>query len=281
MANAHSFYVSDGLLTPGHCQRIGVAVWEFLWLISHETREEGKVLNGAPITIKRISTDLGQAERTTRRNLDRLEAEKYIARERGQGGVYQYVICNSKKWAKSVDKNGQSDDYQSGQKCPHDRPKVATAVAKNGHCNKEDRQVDRVDRNTENAFALTPSPSDDAAQSKASEVIETWNRMAKGVNLPCARLTEKRCKTIQARLNEHGWLEDFTIACDYIRSTNFYRGENDRNWVANIDFLLQADKATALAEKAKAATLNGANGHRTVTPYNPTERTLAHLEGRA
>jgi hypothetical protein len=127
MANAHGFYVSAGLLTPEHCRRIGVALWEFLWLISHETREEGKVLNGAPISIKRISGDLGQAERTTRRNLDRLEAEKYITRERGHGGVYQYVICNSKKWANPpVAKNIR----RTGQKWPLQWTKMATAIRK-------------------------------------------------------------------------------------------------------------------------------------------------------
>jgi hypothetical protein len=95
-------------------------------------------------------------------------------------------------------------------------------------------------------------PSADAA-SKVSEVIEIWNRTVKGTNLPSARFTEKRHKVINARSKEQGWFEDFTCACSYVRSSDFHRGKNDRNWIASLNFLLQDGRATELAEKAKAA----------------------------
>jgi hypothetical protein len=96
-------------------------------------------------------------------------------------------------------------------------------------------------------------PAADPTTSKASEVVETWNRTVEGTTLPPARLTENRLKVIHARLKEHGWLEDFTAACAFVRESDFHRGQNDRDWVANLDYMLQAGKATELAEKAKAA----------------------------
>lgn len=95
-------------------------------------------------------------------------------------------------------------------------------------------------------------PPVDAGQGKVSEVIEIWNQTAKGTNLPSARLTEKRRKVIHARLKEPGWFEDFTAACAFVRTSDFHRGHNDRDWVANLDYMLQAGKATDLAETAKA-----------------------------
>jgi hypothetical protein len=99
MANTHGFYVSAGLLAPEHAQRIGSAIWEFLWLISHETREGGKVLNGSSITAARIARDLGCGLRNVKLHLVHLAEEGYILRNRQKlGDVYNYTIVNSKKW---------------------------------------------------------------------------------------------------------------------------------------------------------------------------------------
>ena len=93
------FYLSAGLVEdPQHCERIGPALWEFEWLIAHETREAGRVLNGAPITAKRIAASLGRHLNTVKANLARLEREHYIERFRKPGLSYEYRIANSKKW---------------------------------------------------------------------------------------------------------------------------------------------------------------------------------------
>jgi DNA-binding Lrp family transcriptional regulator len=106
------FYLSAGLVEdPQHCERIGPALWEFEWLIAHETREAGRVLNGAPITAKRIAASLGRHVNTVETNLARLEREKYIERfrqEREPGRPYGYKIVNSKKWVRTENcGNGQ------------------------------------------------------------------------------------------------------------------------------------------------------------------------------
>jgi hypothetical protein len=82
-----------------------------------------------------------------------------------------------------------------------------------------------------------------------SDVVTTWNTTTAD-KLPAAKLTPKRQATIKTRLKEPGWLKDFRAACAFLANTPWYAGDNDRHWSANIDFALQAGKATELAEKA-------------------------------
>lgn len=157
MSDIHCFYVSEGLLTSNHKKRIGSSIWEFLWLISHETKMAGKVLNGSPITVSRIAQELGNTTRTTRRNLDNLELQGYITRKRKTPGqIYSYSITHSKKWrihweetmgeAKNVPTNGSED--KNGRSISMTvnelRPNLAAGEDKNGHTNKEDRQLDNI-----------------------------------------------------------------------------------------------------------------------------------------
>lgn len=138
MSDIHVFYVSAGLLAPQHHNRIGESLWEFLWLVSHETRMEGKVLNGSPITLGRIAQELGESPRTARRNLERLSKAGYVKKQRtGPGHMYCYSITHSKKWRQFVaeDTNGRSSTVEL-------RTKVAAGPAISGRTNKE---VDRVD----------------------------------------------------------------------------------------------------------------------------------------
>ena len=86
----------------------------------------------------------------------------------------------------------------------------------------------------------------------AEIVVQAWNSSVEGTNLPKARETTPRRRTIATRLKEKGWIEDFRIAAAFVASSPFHCGDNDRKWTATIDYLLQAGKATELAEKQKA-----------------------------
>lgn len=98
--------------------------------------------------------------------------------------------------------------------------------------------------------AKASSPRRDAdGGNQPTEIIDFWNA-ATYKKLPQAKSTTKRKQLIKTRLREPGWLNDFQAACRYVADTAFYRGDNERGWVASIDFLLRPDKATELAEKA-------------------------------
>jgi hypothetical protein len=96
-----------------------------------------------------------------------------------------------------------------------------------------------------------PSGSPSVGNAQTSAVVEIWNTRTAGV-LPSARMTPKRHVTITSALRDSGWIDDFAVACAYAATNPFHRGQNDRSWVATLDWLLQVGKATEVADKAKA-----------------------------
>lgn len=74
--------VSNGIFA--HCERIGAAIWVFLWLIDKTTKEvpaggkvDGLVLDGRSVAIGEIVSDLPLSHRTVREHLFRLAEAGY------------------------------------------------------------------------------------------------------------------------------------------------------------------------------------------------------------
>ena len=86
---SHPLPVWSGILE--HRNRLGLAIYEFIWCIDKVTREspaddagksDGVVLGGACVKLKDIARDLEEDYRTVQRNMDLLESENYITRKR-------------------------------------------------------------------------------------------------------------------------------------------------------------------------------------------------------
>jgi IclR helix-turn-helix domain len=97
--------ISSGLLA--HCQKIGIAVWVFLWMIDRTTKEvittdgysEGLVYGGKPVRARDIAQDLGMATRTVHAHLEVLIQTGYLRRiNYGDGLPSGYAVARSKKW---------------------------------------------------------------------------------------------------------------------------------------------------------------------------------------
>lgn len=84
------------------------------------------------------------------------------------------------------------------------------------------------------------------------DVVEYWNDSIKGTAFPSARHTDPRGRVIATRVKDPSWFDDFKKAVAYIKTDPFYQGAGNTSWVASIDYLLQAGKATELAEKSTA-----------------------------
>lgn len=83
-------------------------------------------------------------------------------------------------------------------------------------------------------------------------MVQEWNAAVEGTPIPKARVTPPRSKAIATRLKESGWLEDFREALSYVTKTPWCRGESDRGWIIDLDFVLRPGKATQLAEKSRS-----------------------------
>jgi DNA-binding Lrp family transcriptional regulator len=152
MPESFYFPVYSGLLTAQHREKIGPAIWEFLWLVSKVTKEEqvedetwGIVLGGRPVKLAEIAAELGGSERTVKRNIARLKEEGYIETVRAPYGEI-YKVRKSKKFVlkkrsakigisvnEREDKNGTSEQRE----VPH----LSKRSAKNGTCNKDIKDI--------------------------------------------------------------------------------------------------------------------------------------------
>jgi DNA-binding MarR family transcriptional regulator len=92
-----TFRTSSGLIDKKHHQKIGPAIWEFLWCIDKQTGPHGLVLGGKPVTLAQIADDLGVPQRSVRRALGRLGQHRYIAVEHLQRGL-RIRVSNQKKF---------------------------------------------------------------------------------------------------------------------------------------------------------------------------------------
>lgn len=83
-------------------------------------------------------------------------------------------------------------------------------------------------------------------EEKRNRIKETYNSTC--TNLPqIQKLTDKRNKAIDNFLKEFTE-EQFKQICKIANQSNFLKGENDRKWKADFDFLMRVDKATSVLE---------------------------------
>jgi len=117
-----NFYISisNGLLKDNHQERMGTAVWQFMWLIDKVTKVDEKgdgwVLGGKPINL----TDLGEnrSKVTVSRNLKRLKQQGYIEIKHTPYGL----IIKVKKIKKRFNKNDNPCNENDKPRFKNDKP---------------------------------------------------------------------------------------------------------------------------------------------------------------
>ena len=114
-------------------------------------------------------------------------------------------------------------------------------------------------------LALTPSEPTLSAESLQS----LWNEL---ISTPkCNELTPQRRRQAQARLRERG-LDGMRVVIERLNANQFLRGDNDRGWRPNFDWVLKP------ANIAKV--LEGAYDHTPRKPPTSPGRTGAPAEGK-
>jgi DNA-binding MarR family transcriptional regulator len=201
MPESFYFPVYSGLLTAQHRERIGPAIWEFLWLVSKVTKEieeEGEtwgiVLGGKPVKLAEIAAELGESERTAKRNIARLKDEGYIETVRAPYGEI-YKVRKSKKFVHKnrSAKNGTSLDEREDKNVPsHDErwdkngtseerevPHLSKRSAKNGTSNKDIKDIKNI-INDDDYIGDENMPHDSTFQLIADRYIQ---RRGKGLSI--------------------------------------------------------------------------------------------------
>lgn len=82
------------------------------------------------------------------------------------------------------------------------------------------------------------------------EILEAWDHRMVPLGFPAVRkMTAQRERQLSARLKD-STIEDWQRAMDALERSPFLRGDNDRGWRADFDFLLQPKSFTKLIEGA-------------------------------
>jgi len=143
MPDSFYFPVFTGLLTEEHVEKIGPALWEFLWLIAKTTKETtengetiGIVLGGRPIKNVEIAESLGTSLRSTERNISRLKKYGYIDTKRTPYGNI-FKVKKSKKFYKDRTAKNGGTKKREPPNIDREPPLLVERTAKNGG-NKED-----------------------------------------------------------------------------------------------------------------------------------------------
>ncbi len=107
MSKTYPIPVSNGIFA--HREKIGSAIWVFLWLVDRTTKEveasgghfEGLVLGGSQVRSSLIARDLEIAPRTVHEHIECLCSQGYVRRiDHGPGLSAGYAVQKSKKWKK-------------------------------------------------------------------------------------------------------------------------------------------------------------------------------------
>lgn len=102
------------------------------------------------------------------------------------------------------------------------------------------------------------------ASPSVGELVEAWNGLPHPPFPACHAVAGKRLRAAQARLREVPDIDRWRRAVARLPTSPFLRGENDRGWVATLDWLLRPDTLTKLEEGAYDA--RSPRGPTLVTP---------------
>lgn len=102
---------------------------------------------------------------------------------------------------------------------------------------------DTVSPNTSYTHQLNTTfnkSSDDDHPVTEDEIIECWNDLASRTGLPKIKvMNDKRRNMLRKRIKECPDVETWSLAFRNIERSSFLRGDNERGWQADFDFLIQ------------------------------------------
>lgn len=88
----------------------------------------------------------------------------------------------------------------------------------------------------------TPLPAQEPDSNReAREFFEYWCSVWRDVHPIGPRWTDQRRKKIKARLRSFS-LDELKRACDNLHASPWARGDNERGWVADLDYLIRSDE---------------------------------------
>lgn len=227
------------------------ALWMEMLCLMHEAEPRGHLLlNGRPMTDAQLAALSGVPVNTAQELLGELEAAGTFSRTRA-GVIYSRRMRKdtsvSAKQRANVEKRWKSDTSQDADKSTEKR----VGITKPDTNSIPKKPEARSQKEVSDANASSVGGADVQA------AFDAWNDLARRLSLPVARdLTPQRRKAIKTRLASGG-LERWREALSAVEASPHCRGENDRNWRADLDFVCQARSFQRLLEGVYGPTPGG------------------------
>jgi uncharacterized protein YdaU (DUF1376 family) len=151
---------------------------------------------------------------------------------------------SSRKLAEAGAKGGRKRAENAGE------PKQINGIAQAGLKPKEKiREEEKVEGTTVPVISSEMThPVDSKPELKVEHVVEAWNATAEQLGLKAVRkLTPERRRKVATRIRQNT-VDEFTEAIGAIGRSAFLRGDNDRAWKADFDWMLEPRNFTKLIE---------------------------------
>lgn len=225
--------------------RVMAAVWTLdlpaaeklvLLALADCANDEGKCWPG----LASLKRKTGRSRTSLQRGIRALCAAGHLSREEIPGKGCNYVVHPQPELALEGCQNGTGVKVIPVSKC------TKRGVKLTGEGCQSDTQTIKNHKEPSGGVSAGADPPPLCA----AEIIDAWNQRMVPLGLPgVRRMTETRKRQLRARLRDSK-LEDWQRAFDALERSKFLRGENDRGWRADFDFLLQPKSFTKLLEGA-------------------------------
>jgi uncharacterized protein YdaU (DUF1376 family) len=164
----------------------------------------------------------------------RIDAERKKSAEVKERYAERAKKGADKRWHKDASSNAKSNASSIHEEC-------------NGHGNSH-LQVSNETIESSNED-LSAEPTDDPVTEQ--EILQAWHDRMVPLGFPAVRkMTPQRKRCLAARRREYPRIDDWQRAFSALERSNFCRGENERGWRADFDFLCQSKSLTKLIEGA-------------------------------
>jgi uncharacterized protein YdaU (DUF1376 family) len=127
---------------------------------------------------------------------------------------------------------------------------TSSNATSNGHASLKDRNSQSQGSNEPIASTNVDVSAEADPPLTKREVVDAWQTRMVPLGFPAIRkMTAQRERQLRARLRD-STLDEWLQAMAALERSNFCKGENDRGWWADFDFLLQPKSFTKLLEGA-------------------------------
>lgn len=242
------FYPSDWRAEPS-LRAISMAargLWIEMLCLMHEAEPRGHLLlNGRPVTDAQLAALAGVPVNTAQDLLGELEAAGTFSRTRA-GVIYSRRMRADT--ATSTKQRANVEKRWSKQPTSPPAQDVETTAQKGIGITKPDTNSIPKKPEARDQKEISDANASSVAGSDVEVAFGAWNALARRLGLRIAKdLTTERRKHIRARLTSAG-MDGWREALTGVERSGHCRGENDRGWKADLDFVCQPKSFQRLRE---------------------------------